>query len=310
MFQKRNLFLALLLITWLLNLHGFTLSYGAENAGAFLKVGAGARALGMGSAFVAVADDAYASYWNPAGLAQLQDNSIGMMYSERFGRRVKDQFVSVAFPTMSFSVYRTSVGNIPEVKWGADNKPEQIGTFTDEELAGFLSLAFRLEAHLFLGGNAKYIYHKLYGHQATGYGFDVGALVKATSWFYLGVTVRDVHGSVVKWTNESSHEDTIPLSIKTGAAVRLLDNKITVACDVDLSDVDLTKKPLLHIGGEVCPHKVIALRAGFSQHNSSDLPKDCWTAGASFRIGTVQLDYGYTAHTLGDIQRFSLGIFF
>ena len=36
---------------------------------AFLKLGVGARAMGMGSAYVAVADDPTALHWNPAGLA-------------------------------------------------------------------------------------------------------------------------------------------------------------------------------------------------------------------------------------------------
>jgi hypothetical protein len=257
-----------------------------------------------------VADDAYGGYWNPAGLAQLQDSSIGTMYSERFGGIVKNQFLSLVFPSGGLSVYRTSIGGIPEVKWGANQKPEQVGVFTDEEVAGFLFLAFRLEEHLFLGANGKLIYHRLYGYQATGYGIDVGAIVKATHWLNFGAVLKDVHGSVVKWKNESAVEDTIPQSIKAGAALRLLDNKVIIASDLDLSDVDLTKTPLFHVGGEIWPHKVIALRAGFSQHNSGDLPKDCWTAGTSLRVGTIQFNYGYAVHTLGDIQRFSLEIFF
>ena len=49
----------------------FAGSQDAGDAAAFLKTGQSVRALGMGKAFTAIADDASASYWNPAGLAQL-----------------------------------------------------------------------------------------------------------------------------------------------------------------------------------------------------------------------------------------------
>ncbi|HNT88560.1 MAG TPA: outer membrane protein transport protein [Candidatus Hydrogenedentes bacterium] len=57
------------------------------------KVGSGARALGMGSAFIAIADDATATSWNPAGLTQLERPEISLVYSwkrfdEEFGSRV------------------------------------------------------------------------------------------------------------------------------------------------------------------------------------------------------------------------------
>lgn len=47
-------------------------SFGQEitNAASFLKIGAGAKAISLGGAFVAVADDASAGYWNPAGLCK------------------------------------------------------------------------------------------------------------------------------------------------------------------------------------------------------------------------------------------------
>ena len=54
----------------------FSLTYAATGDGgyaaAFSRMGLGARALGMGGAFVAVADDGFASSFNPAGLVQLK----------------------------------------------------------------------------------------------------------------------------------------------------------------------------------------------------------------------------------------------
>ena len=57
-----------------------TPAIGSE-AGAILSlISPGARASGMGETNVAVADDAYASYWNPAGLGFLEGNEFAMMH--------------------------------------------------------------------------------------------------------------------------------------------------------------------------------------------------------------------------------------
>ena len=55
-----------------------------SHAAEFLSHGVGARALGMGSSFVSVADDATAAYWNPAGLVQIQKRAFAAMYSDSF----------------------------------------------------------------------------------------------------------------------------------------------------------------------------------------------------------------------------------
>src|SRR6266850_6391202 len=54
-------------------------------AGEFLRIGVGARALGMGSAFVGLADDGTSAYWNPAGLATLRSREATAMHAEQFG---------------------------------------------------------------------------------------------------------------------------------------------------------------------------------------------------------------------------------
>ena len=98
---------------------------GAGQAGAYLKMGVGARALGMGGAFVAVSDDATASYWNPAGLAKLQKDQASFMHAKLkldrnfdFINYVKKQGENQA---IAFSVIRFGVDNIPETRiWRFD----------------------------------------------------------------------------------------------------------------------------------------------------------------------------------------------
>ncbi|MCK9224825.1 MAG: UPF0164 family protein [Candidatus Muirbacterium halophilum] len=99
---------------------------GAGQAGAYLKMGVGARALGMGGAFVAVSDDATASYWNPAGLAKLKKDQASFMHAKLkldrnfdFINYVKKQGENQA---IAFSVIRFGVDNIPETRiWRFDS---------------------------------------------------------------------------------------------------------------------------------------------------------------------------------------------
>src|SRR6056297_2215986 len=68
--------------------------YGAD----FLAGGVDARALGMGGAYVSLADEVSAGYWNPAGLSHLQYPEISYMHVERFAGAVSFDYAGVALP--------------------------------------------------------------------------------------------------------------------------------------------------------------------------------------------------------------------
>ena len=68
-------------------------------AGEFMALGGGARALGMGGAFAAVADDASAVYWNPAGIAGIEKRQALAMHAEQFGDLVNYNFGAYVQPT-------------------------------------------------------------------------------------------------------------------------------------------------------------------------------------------------------------------
>src|SRR5438552_4125808 len=69
---------------WIALAPSFVFAQSGGQTASFLNYGAGARALGMGGAFYAVADDATAAYWNPAGLPQVQRKELTMMNATLF----------------------------------------------------------------------------------------------------------------------------------------------------------------------------------------------------------------------------------
>src|SRR5262249_42794854 len=81
----------------------------------FLKIGEGPRAIGMGEAQTAVADDSYASFWNPAGLANLTCREVALTYQHSI-QDIQEQQANVAIPLgkkSAFGAYitRWSVGS-------------------------------------------------------------------------------------------------------------------------------------------------------------------------------------------------------
>jgi len=63
-------------------------------AGEFMALGGGARAMGMGGAFSAVAGDASTVFWNPAGISGFDKRQVLLMHSERFGQLVNYNFAT------------------------------------------------------------------------------------------------------------------------------------------------------------------------------------------------------------------------
>ena len=176
---------------------------GAGDAAHFLRNGLGARALGMGGAFVAVANDATASVWNPAGLASQPGLHLGASYENQFGGLVTSQFLG---------------GTYAEDTWG-------IGASwfnSDMYSAYFLSAATNILG-ISLGASGK-LYSFAYNLQtAGGFGVDVGALFNIPLDgldISLGLVTRDIGWSVIHWHNVGdSEEDYVAWVTRFGTAL-------------------------------------------------------------------------------------------
>lgn len=107
-------------------------------AGEFLYIGAGARALAMGSAFAAVSDDISAAYWNPAGLVSARGRMAAFMHSERFGGLISYDYLAYSQEysgdVFAASLFRTDAGDIAntsDLQWydsGSDGVFGEDGT--------------------------------------------------------------------------------------------------------------------------------------------------------------------------------------
>jgi hypothetical protein len=181
----------------------------------FLNIGAGARALGMGGAQVASAQDATAGYWNPAGLSYVQDNpSLALMHAEYFAGIGKYDYVSGAFPihdnkrTLGVSLLRFAVDDIPNTLFlvepdGSVNY-NNIRTFSSADYAFLLSYSQWLKNEddfkISVGGNAKIIYRKVGSFaKAWGFGFDAGIMLQKNN-LKLGATLRDATTTFNAWS--------------------------------------------------------------------------------------------------------------
>lgn len=224
-------FVSALFISGLLTAATFAQSTLAKYGNDFLSTGAGARALGMGSAHSALTNDVTAGYWNVAGLASLENTEIIYMHSERFGGIVGYDYGAAALPLSSgkgvvgISFFRQGVDNIANTlnAWDAERgvnggpkaDPESFITkFSAADVAIFLSYAKKHSDKLSYGASTKIINQRLGPFaNAWGYSLDVGLQYK-TEFIDFGVSVQDITTMQKMWTVNEDEFQTDTLSFQ------------------------------------------------------------------------------------------------
>jgi len=259
-------------------------------AGAYLRIGNGARPLGMGGAFVALSDDATACYWNPSGLGQIRESQLAFMYNVMSMDRMLNSINYVQpvgkIGTFGLSWLNFSVLDID----GRDTTGSPTGTFSDSENAFSLSLGRKLSPNLYIGGNTKFFYHKLSSQKATGYGFDIGAILSIGEIIKVGGMIQDVASSI-KWDTESKLKEEFPKVTRLGISIIPKEIPITISVDYEMNTKQDAK---YHVGAEYWIIPSIAARLGYDKKNI--------TAGASAIIPIssvgLRLDYAFAPDVL------------
>jgi hypothetical protein len=181
----------------------------------FLNIGAGARALAMGSTQVASVNDGTAGYWNPAGLVGIKDQAqVNLMHAEYFAGIGKYDFAAVAFPatnnkrTFAITGLRFAVDDIMNTLYlvepdGSVNY-NNIRTFSSADYAFLFSFAQKLKEsdkkNVQFGVSAKVI-HRNVGKfaRAWGFGFDAGLQMSRGKWKF-GIAGRDITTTFNAWS--------------------------------------------------------------------------------------------------------------
>jgi hypothetical protein len=257
----------------------------AGGAARYLRMGVGARALSMGGAFVGLADDSTAAYWNPAGLVQLEKRELSAMYSVlSLDRRYN--FVSFASPvsedsTLALSIINFGVDELREFVEKNGN-PKELGLFTDSENTALLSFAkaFRKVA---LGCSLKALYQSMDpskgAKSAVGWGIDVGVLTNPAKSWYFGLVLQDA-GSYLKW--DTGHTDRLPIDVRAGVSCRLLKERLNICCDIE--KIEARDNVKVHLGAEYWIGDIFAVRGGLNSTNP--------TAGCSLVLSLSDIDLG------------------
>lgn len=308
----------------------------AKYAGEFMAIGVGSRALGMGSAQVAVVNDVTSGYWNPAGLAKMDYPQIALMHDEQFGGLVGYNYAAVAIPygnDMSFGVsaIRLSVDGIPDTrealidprtgeviydiyKPNARIDPDKIKEFSNTDWAFYATFSKKQSEKFFWGANLKVISRSIAEFSALGIGFDVGALYEPIDNLYLGANLMDITTTLVAW--DRGNNELISPTAKIGAAYgfEFLSGKFLPALDVDMrfenrqfaSTVNVGPVSLdVRAGLEYSFRNLFMIRAGYTDVKQ-------FTLGAGVKLPKLNIDYSYAQfsqsqdETLGVTHRISI----
>ncbi|MBN1560143.1 PorV/PorQ family protein [candidate division KSB1 bacterium] len=305
---------SLILLAWLVSFSPVQAKYAAE----FITTGIGARALGMGGAFVPVADDASAAYWNPAGLVQLAKREVHFMHASRFSGMVQTDVINLALPGRQFAVglnyMRMGIDDIPYTsKLDMNDRPIIEKYVSDAEEAALLSFGASLTARFSLGANIKALRQKIGDNSSLGFGLDLGLLYRLNSALTLGAILQDISGTHITW--DTGHRDTKMPEIKYGAAYKksLLFLRsgllFSVQHNVRFEGKSYSQFALgdvansdFQLGAEYEMLDTIALRLGT---NGGEL-----TAGAGLGFKMLQVDYAFMSYELGNAHRVSASVRF
>jgi len=262
-------------------------------------MGFGARAMGMGNAFVAMADDPTAVYWNPAGLDYIYQQSLTFFHAALPEGGLYD-FLGYAYPTLDLGTFaigigRIGTGDIDQYDMAGDKVG---GSFSYDNYRLYLSYGLKLPYNISAGLSIKVLRQGFYNLSlveysgdvnATGVGMDLGILYKpefSTSpllrdWS-VGLNVQNMFQPQLKLGDIT---DVMPLALRFGL-MRTIPiagtGSVNILLDLDKSS---TTDLAIFTGAEFNYQNIGKLRLGFNKNSIA--------FGAGVEYNMFQIDYAY-----------------
>ncbi|MDD2805414.1 MAG: PorV/PorQ family protein [Elusimicrobiales bacterium] len=295
---------------------GFDAGSAGTSSGQFLKIAAGARGAALGEAYSALADDAFALDWNPAGLINIKKNSMVMMHSPYLSGSFVDYFAygetagevgswGVSFKYMNY-------GKIDRT----DSSGIVLGDFAPYDTAVGVGFACYItgfnkepEERFVLGATGKFVKSKIISDDNT-VSADIGLNMPYMfdNRFRMSLVAQNIMGTL----RYDKEEAPLPLILRFGTLTRLSEYLDLTADLVAARD----GIPFAAVGAEV---KVpvykdldFALRAGANTRAVTDLGGlRNVSLGGGVRFTDYRLDYAFSPFgDLGTVHRISAGLTF
>jgi len=336
-----------MIITGLIGLALVTAGYAQKchqvgtTAAPFLNVGMGARAIAMGGAYVSMANDATALFWNPAGIATMQGSEAVFNHSEWIAD-INFDFAGVALNLGnigSFGLFGNFM-TIGEMDVTTELYPDGTGQrFNSGSYTMGVSYARALTDRFAIGANVKYVHEYIMNSGANGIALDIGTVF--TTQFRglrLGAAITNF-GTKMRMTgrdllvqhdtdplregnndkinaNMGTDAYEMPLYLRVGMSYNVLQDTKKHALWVAVDAVHPSDNvEMVNLGAEYAFDNMFFLRGGYASLFSEDAEQGL-TLGAGLRYGfagrmALKVDYAYEAFGRFDyIQKFTLGIGF
>ena len=294
----------------------------------FLKIGIGAKSQAMGGAFVGLADDATALYYNPGGLTAMSEEAqvFDELLNKPLNATPKNRFTASYLNYLLDFQYgflgyvreldsTTSVGaSISYQNYGSfpriDINGVESGTFGASDFAFGLTYSRRLAPRFSAGITGKIIYEKVDTYSSNGLAADLGMmyLINPDGSTKVGMALSNL-GAQLKGLSET-HKDKLPTKIAAGISHHMRGLPLLFSGEVGKPfDNDF----YLALGAELVSFKPFFLRLGWNTQG-----KDYKTGAGNDGLGgfsggfgctykKYQIDYSYSSYaSLGSVHRISV----
>jgi hypothetical protein len=295
----------------------------------FLKIGVGARGVGMGESFAAVANDGSALYWNPAGLTQLSRDEVFVAHTE-YVADIKQEYLGVTYHLTDADVVGLSLTSLHMADMEITTETQPLGTgryFTFGDVGIGLSYSRKMTDQFSFGASLRYVQETLDMLRMRSVMVDLG------TFYWTGLGTARFAVVITNFGADASPSGTVsgidgiqgsafqsfslPTVFKLGFAMEpWMTDEQHVTASIQLNHPNDNAENV-RFGAEYAWQNTLFLRGGVKRTigqkflGGDETSEESYTLGAGFRLTTsfttVQADYAFAEfNRLGTVHRISL----